>query len=111
MLDSRRYWEGGDNDGPQGYEVLERGPNLTIVNPHSTSAIQYQDIDIMIFSHPQWDSSQQGKSSVSAAPIGPGEFGRNRTYVFALPQRMVNDSLYGWDEVMKIMQSNPLRAV
>ena len=100
-------WEGGDNDRPQGYKVLERGPSLIIVNPQSTSGKQYQDIYIMVFSHLQWDSLHQGKFSVSAGPIGPGELGRNRTYVFALPPRMVNDSLYGWDEVMKIMQSNP----
>jgi hypothetical protein len=89
---------------------LERGPSFTIVNPQSTSGKHYQDIYIMVFSHLQWDSLQQGKFSVSAAPIGPGELGRNRTHVFALPPRMVNDSFYGWDEVMKIMQSNPLRA-
>jgi hypothetical protein len=76
----------------------------------STSGKQYQDIYIMVFSGLQWDSLQEGRFSVSAAPIGPGELGRNRTCVFALPPRMVNDSLSGWDEVMKIMQSNALRA-
>jgi hypothetical protein len=37
----------------------------------------------MVFSHLQWDSLQQGKFSVSAAPVGPGEVGRNRTYVLS----------------------------
>jgi bla regulator protein blaR1 len=101
-------WDGGDNNGPHGYEVVERGPAITLVNPQSTSTQPFQDIYIMVFSHAQWDSLQQEKFFVSAAPIGPGELGRNRKYVFAAPPRMINDSLYGYEEVVKIMQSNPL---
>jgi hypothetical protein len=101
-------WDGGDNNGPHGYEVLERGPAITILNPQSTSTQPFQDIRIMVFSHAQWDSLQQGKFSVSAAPIGPGELGHNRKYIFAEPPRMINDSLYGYEEVVKVMQSTPL---
>jgi len=102
-------WEGRTDTADRGEVVVERGPRLTIVNPQSTSAKQYQDIYIMVFSHPQWDSLQQGKFFVSAASIGPGELGRNRRYVFAVPPRMIDtDNTYGWREVVKIMRSNPL---
>jgi hypothetical protein len=80
------------------------------VNPQSTPAKPYQDIFIMVFTHAQWDSLQQGKFVVSAAPVGPGELGRNRKYVFAEPPRMINDNAYGWEEVVKIMHSSPLHA-
>jgi hypothetical protein len=78
-------WDGGDNNGTHGYEVLERGPEITLVNSQSTPAKPYQDIYIMVFSHAQWDSLEQGNFFVSAAPIGPGELGRNHKYVFAEP--------------------------
>jgi hypothetical protein len=103
-------WDGHDNNGPHGDEVVERGPEITLVNPHSTPTKPYQDIYIMVFSHAQWDSLQQGKFVVSAAPVGPGELGRNRKYVFAEPPRMINDNAYGWEEVVKIMHSHPLHA-
>jgi hypothetical protein len=64
-------WHDANNGGPHGDEILESGPEITIVNPQSTSAKQYQDIYIMVFSHAQWDSLQQGKFVVSAAPVGP----------------------------------------
>ncbi len=94
-----------------GVGVSETGPQITIVNPQSTSVRQYQDISIMVFSHAQWDSLQQGNFDVSASSIGPGEIGRNRKYVFALPPRMIDtDHFYGWKEVLRILQSKPLRA-
>ena len=105
---STETWDGGDNNGPHGYEVLERGPAITIVNPQSASTQPFQDIRIMVFSHAQWDSLQQEKFFVSAAPIEPRELGHNRKCVFAEPPRMINDSLYGYLEVVKIMRSSPL---
>jgi len=63
----------------------------------------------MVFTHAQWNSLQQGDFAVSAASIGSGEIGRNRKYVFAVPPRMIDsDNSYGWEEVVKIMQRNPL---
>jgi hypothetical protein len=64
-------WDGGDNNGPHGYEVLERGPEITIVNPRSTESDEYQDIEVMIFTNKQWNSLEEGKFFVSAAPVGP----------------------------------------
>ena len=64
----------------------------------------------MVFSHAQWDSLEQGNFFVSAAPVGPGELGRNRKHVFAELPRMINDSLEGYEEVVRIMHSNPLHA-
>ena len=103
-------WNDANNSGPHGDEVLGSGPSITLVNPQSTPAKPYQDIFIMVFTHAQWDSLQQGKFVVSAAPVGPGELGRNRKYVFAEPPRMINDNAYGWEEVVKIMHSSPLHA-
>ena len=103
-------WDGRDNNGPHGYEVSERGPAITLRNPQSTSSQPYQDIFIMVFSHAQWDSLEQGNFFVSAAPVGPGELGRNRKHVFAELPRMINDSLEGYEEVVRIMHSNPLHA-
>jgi len=96
-------WDAADNGGPH-------GPEITLVNPQSTPAKQYQDIYIMVFSHAQWDSLQRGEFAVSAAPVGPGELGRNRKYVFAEPPRMINDSLEGYEEVVRIVHGNPLHA-
>src|SRR5271165_2842894 len=104
-------WSDADSRGPDGDGIVESGPQITIVNPQSTEAKKYQDICIMVFSHVQWDSLQQGNFVVSAASVGPGEIGRNRKYVFAEPPRMVDsDHLYGWEEVVKIMHGNPLHA-
>ena len=41
----------------------------------------------MVLTLAQCDLVQQGKLTVSAAPIGPEELGRNRKYVFAFPPR------------------------
>jgi hypothetical protein len=88
-----------------------KGPSITLKNPQSTTEKEYQDIYIMVFSHAQWDSVQRGEFSVSAASVGPAELGRNRKYVFAEPPRMIDsDNLLGWEEVVKIMHSNPLHA-
>lgn len=103
-------WGGGDNNGPHGYEVLERGPEITIVNPRSTESDDHQDIEIMIFTHKQWNALEEDKFFVSAAPIGPGEIGRNAKYVFAVPPRMINPDAPGADEVVSIMKGNPLHA-
>jgi hypothetical protein len=106
-----KTWTDANNSGPHGDQVLESGPRITIVNPQSTSAKQYQDIYIMVFTRAQWDSLEQGNFVISAGPIGPGEIGRNRKYVFAEPPRMIDsDNLYGWEEVVKIMGSHPLHA-
>lgn len=64
----------------------------------------------MIFTLKQWKSLGQGKFSVSAAPFGPGELGRNKKYVFALPARYNYDFLEGWEQVENILKGHPLHA-
>ena len=64
----------------------------------------------MVFTLTQWDSLQQGKFYVSAAPINPSELGRNIKYVFALPARYNYVFPTGWEEVEKILEGNPLKA-
>lgn len=93
-----------------GDQVVERGPEIRIVNPRSKVSDQYQDISIMVFTRKQWEAVQQEKFFVSAAPTGPGELGRNARYVFAVLPRMINPDLEGADEIISIMQSKPLHA-
>jgi hypothetical protein len=103
-------WGGRTDTESQGEVVVEQGPEIAIMNPQSTPSKPYQDIDIMIFTHPQWNSLRQAKFFISAAPIGPSDMGQNRKYVFATPPRMINDSLFGCDEVIKLLETHPLHA-
>jgi hypothetical protein len=100
----------GNTETERGEETVERGPAIRIVNPRSKESDQYGDIYIMILTHKQWDSLQEGRFVVSAAPIGPGELGRNAKYVFAEPPRMINPDLGGSGEIESIMKGNPLHA-
>ena len=102
-------WEGGNESGPQGYITTERGPMISIRHPKWTSANPRQDIPIMVLTLSQWDSLQQGKFHIGAAPIEPGELGRNPKYVFALPARYNYAFPTGYEEVERILQSKPLR--
>ena len=110
-----RSWKGHSvvagrwQDTPQD-QVRQSGPEITLRHPQWTDENRRQNITIMVFTHSQWNSLQQGDFDVSASSVGPGELGRNRRYVFAMPPRMIDsDNSYGWEEVVKIMQSNPLR--
>ena len=62
----------------------------------------------MIFTISQWNALQQDKFHIGAAPIGPSELGRNSRYVFALPARYNFAFPTGYQEVEKILKSNPL---
>jgi hypothetical protein len=90
--------------------VIEQGPIILIRNPKWTSANPMQDIPIMVFTIKQWDSLQQEKFHIGAAPIGPSELGRNSKYVFALPARYNYAFPTGWEEVDQILKNNPLKA-
>jgi hypothetical protein len=92
-------WRGSsDRTGP---EILIRHPLWTEANPR-------QDIQIMVFTLAQWDLIDKGELVVSAAPVGPGELGRNANYVFAVPPRYSAADLVGCDEVIKMIQQNSL---
>ena len=80
-----------------------RPPLWTVQKPR-------HDLPIIVFTPAQWDLIQQEKLSVSAAPIGPSELGRNSGYVFALPARYNFAFPEGFEEVNTIIQSKPLRA-
>ena len=86
------------------------GPIISSRNPNWTSQNPYEDIPVMVFTLDQWSQVSQEKLFVSAAPFPPSELGRNKTYVFALPPRYDYDFRTGYEEVEKIMQSNPLQA-
>ncbi len=100
-------WEGN----PIGSDtVSEKGPIISIRNPKWTQENPYQDIPIMIFTTIQWNSLQEEKFHIGAAPIGPSELGHNSTYVFALPARYNYAYPSGYEEVEKILEGNPLKA-
>ncbi|MGA9584719.1 MAG: hypothetical protein WBQ95_05280 [Terracidiphilus sp.] len=97
---------GGDGNGES-----ESGPRLVVRNPRWTKEKPYQDIPILVFTSAQWRSVDSGEFSVSAAPIGPSELGRNRKYVFALPPRFAGfDDATGTDEVLRLLQQKPFQA-
>jgi len=93
-----------------GFGEAPSGPLLLIRHPKWTKNDPYEDIPIMIFTHAQWRRVDDGDVSVSAAPFGPGELGRNSKYVFAIPPRYYLDDLTGWEKVVKIVNHQSLRA-
>jgi hypothetical protein len=103
-----KQWDGCPLGGAEDCSKAIHGPQIFIRNPNWTQANPYEDIPIMIFSLNQWSLVSQEKMAVSAAPFLPSELGRNQKYVFALPPRYNYDFRKGFEEVEKIMQSNPL---
>lgn len=101
----KKEWEGNMVEKQTGGDV--KGPEILIRHPLWTSDVPRQDIPIMIFTLAQWDLVKQEKLSLGAAPIGPSELGRNANYVFALPARYNFAFPVGYEEVEKILQSNP----
>jgi hypothetical protein len=101
-------WRGFDDNGPHGDETVTTGPMISIRHPQWTSADPRQDIPIMIFTIAQWSALNKEKFMVSAAPIGPGELGRNRKYVFALPARFDYAFPTGYEEVERILAGKQL---
>jgi hypothetical protein len=101
-------WTGSNNNGPHGYQEVEHGPLLSIRHPRWTQVNPRQDIPIMVFTRPQWDSLQKDNFHIGAAPIGPSELGQNSKYVFALPARYNFALPAGFEEVEQILQNKPL---
>ena len=100
-------WNGNGVDGPS---LNSSGPLISIRHPEWTTEIPRQDIPIMVFTLEQWGEVQAEELSVGAAPIPPGELGRNGKYVFALPARYNFAFPEGFEEVEGIMEGRPLRA-
>jgi hypothetical protein len=102
-------WEGGGT-GPNGEELHELGPDIVINHPKSTEENPRQNIPIMVFTLAQWEKVSHGQVNISAAPIGPGELGRNCRYVFALPPRYNYAFPEGFEEVNYIIASDAVQA-
>ena len=102
-------WEGLAIAGTNGEQVVQTGPLISIRHPKWTDKKPRQDIPIMIFTKEQWNQLQLEKFHIGAAPIGPRELGHNSKYVFALPARYNYAFPEGYEEVDKIIQSNPLK--
>lgn len=107
-----QQWEGFpiDANGAGSISAPVYGPLILIRHPKWTSKNPRQGIPIMVFTLAEWDLVQQAKLGVGAAPIPPSELGRNATYVFALPARYNYVFPTGYEEVAKILESNPLKA-
>jgi hypothetical protein len=102
-------WQGLAIGGQNGEKIVETGPLISIRHPLWTSQNPRQDIPIMVFTLDQWNSLQQGKFHIGAAPINPSELGRNNSYVFALPARYNYAFPPGYEEVETILKGNPLQ--
>lgn len=102
-------WEGLPVNDSQTGGKSETGPMISIRHPDWTSQNPRQDIPIMVFTTDQWNSLQQDKFHIGAAPIGPSELGHNSQYVFALPARYNFAFPAGFEEVETILNGNPLQ--
>lgn len=101
-------WEGFP-PGRQEPEAAATGPMISIRHPRWTERNQRQDIPILVFTLDQWNSLQQEKFHIGAAPMGPSELSRNNKYVFALPARYNYAFQTGFEEVENILTGNPLQ--
>jgi len=104
-------WEGRKAGDSADETPAEAGPMIVIRHPAWTEDKPRQDIPILIFTHAQWEDLRQEKFRLGAAPIGPGELGRNADYVFALPARYNYAFPEGYEEVEEILQKQPFRPV
>lgn len=110
-------WEGrpiGDSTGnPSGVlsgdNVAETGLIMNIRHPLWIEENPRQDIPIMILTIDQWNSLENGKFHIGAAPISPKELCRNSKYVFVLPARYNYAFLPGHEEVERILDKKPLK--
>lgn len=102
-------WEGLSLEDLASSKIAETGPIINIRHPQWTSQKPRQDIPIMIFTLNQWDSLQQEKFHIGAAPVGPKELARNTEYVFALPARYNYAFPAGYEEVENILKGSPLK--
>jgi hypothetical protein len=104
-------WEGYglEQDSTEG-QITETGPLISIRHPDWEYKSPRQDIPIMVFTIAQWKKISDEKLSVGAAPIGPGELGRNTKYVFATPARYYFAELTGFEEVIDFMAKKPFKA-
>jgi len=96
--------------GAGGNTPAEQGPQIMIRHPQWTAAVPRQDIPIMVFTIAQWNSLQQEKFYISAAPFGPSKLDENSKYIFALPPRYNYAFPEGYQEVDEIMLGKPLHA-
>jgi hypothetical protein len=102
-------WEGNAGHGHSEHDPFH-GPKIVIRHPLWTKDNPREDIPIEIFTVPIWQQVDNGDIITSAAPFGPGELGRNKQYVFALPPRFSFDELEGVEEVRQITEKDPLTA-
>ena len=64
------HWDGFNNNGPQGYQVVEHGPLILIRHPLWTKQNPRQDIPIMVFTRKQWDSLEKDEFPLAQRLLG-----------------------------------------
>lgn len=94
---------------PLSNTATQGGPKIIIRNPKWTVSAKYEDLPILIFTIPQWDSYMVEDFSIGAAPIKASELARNNKYVFALPARWDFDYSLDFKEAQDIFTSKPLQ--
>lgn len=105
-------WEGFTlNASGESQIVIESGPLVSIRHPDWEYKSPRQDIPIMVFTILQWNSMQNDKFHIGAAPVNPSELGRNKNYVFALPARYNFAFLVGFEEVEAILKGGSFKAL
>ena len=90
------------------YATTYTGVEIIIKNPQTTASQTWQDIPIMVFTPDVWVmvSGNNPTVAVSAAPIGPGEIGENKNFVFATPPRWYGfTDNQGWQEAVDIVKT------
>lgn len=82
------------------------GPMIVLRHPRVQSGERWQDMPIMVFTHPQWAADKQGRFATGAGGFDQ-ELWHNSKYVFALSSRYnADDSVNGWKEVAEILVRN-----
>jgi hypothetical protein len=105
-------WEGYSlTDGGQSQKITETGPYFYIRHPKWTEDEPRQDIPVMVFTFAQWSDLENDIFHIGAAPFGPTELTRNKTYIFALPARYNYAFPTGFEEVQDLIDAGAVKAL
>lgn len=93
-------------------DKTETGPVISIRDPRWSAKTPRQDIPIMVIPIETWKSILEGKFHIGATPVRPSqlELDQNDKFVFAISSRYNTSFPPGYEEVERILQSNPLEA-
>lgn len=102
--DGEAYLASNDTDA-----FVDHGPIILLRHPRWSQSHPWQDIPILVFTHPQWISEQRGDFGIYAGGF-EYEIAHNHQYVFAINNRFNwDDSIPGSDESQQIIDENRAR--